>query len=109
MELTIVMYHYVRDLAHSRYPAIKGLDLELFKGQISYLQKHYNFVTVEQVIAARHQFGMIFEGGGGIIVQGNHFRPKRSCLLSMMLISTTLQMFFLCCMIKRYKALFFRR
>jgi peptidoglycan/xylan/chitin deacetylase (PgdA/CDA1 family) len=55
MELTIVMYHYVRDLAHSRYPAIKGLDLELFKGQIAYLQKHYSFVTVEQVIAAYHQ------------------------------------------------------
>jgi peptidoglycan/xylan/chitin deacetylase (PgdA/CDA1 family) len=55
MELTIVMYHYVRDLRHSRYPAIKGLDLELFKGQIAYLQKYYTFVTVEQVIAAYHQ------------------------------------------------------
>jgi peptidoglycan/xylan/chitin deacetylase (PgdA/CDA1 family) len=48
------MYHYVRDLRYSRYPAIKGLDLELFRGQIAYLQKHYSFVTVEQVIAAYH-------------------------------------------------------
>jgi peptidoglycan/xylan/chitin deacetylase (PgdA/CDA1 family) len=46
------MYHYVRDLKHSRYPNIKGLDLYLFIEQINYLQKHYNFVTVEQVIAA---------------------------------------------------------
>jgi len=46
------MYHYVRDLAHSRYPAIKGLDIELFKGQIAYLKKHYQFVTVEQVVAS---------------------------------------------------------
>jgi peptidoglycan/xylan/chitin deacetylase (PgdA/CDA1 family) len=55
MELTIVMYHYVRDLRYSRYSAIKGLDSELFKGQITYLQNHYNFVTVEQVIAAYYQ------------------------------------------------------
>jgi len=52
MNLTTVMYHYVRDLKFNRYPAIKGLDYELFKEQILYLEKHYNFVTVEQVIAA---------------------------------------------------------
>ena len=51
-KLTIVMYHYVRDLKNSRYPSIKGLDTELFRGQVEYLYKHYNFVTVEQVIAA---------------------------------------------------------
>ena len=50
--LTVVMYHYVRDLKHSRYPAIKGLDVNLFKEQLSFLKKHYNFVTVEEVIAA---------------------------------------------------------
>ncbi len=51
-DLTIVMYHYVRDLKHSRYPNIKGLDVSLFKEQIHYLQKHYHFVTIEQVIDA---------------------------------------------------------
>lgn len=49
-KLTVVMYHYVRDLKHSRYPNIKGLDVYLFKEQIGYLKRHYNFVTVEQVI-----------------------------------------------------------
>ncbi len=49
-KLTVVMYHYVRDLKHSRYPNIKGLDTSLFKEQIGYLKRHYNFVTVEQVI-----------------------------------------------------------
>lgn len=48
--LTVVMYHYVRDLKHSRYPNIKGMDIALFKEQIAYLKKHYNFVTVEEVI-----------------------------------------------------------
>lgn len=51
-KLTVVMYHYVRDLQHSRYPQIKGCDVRLFREQIKFLQKHYNFVTVEQVIDA---------------------------------------------------------
>ena len=44
------MYHYVRELKHSRYPNIKGLDISLFKEQIGYLKRHYHFVTIEQVI-----------------------------------------------------------
>ena len=50
--LTIIMYHYVRDLKNSRYPSIKGLQTEMFKEQISYLKKHYNFVKIEEVIEA---------------------------------------------------------
>ena len=46
------MYHYVRDLKNSRYPNIKGLDVNLFKEQIEYLLKYYHFVSVEQVIDA---------------------------------------------------------
>lgn len=44
------MYHYVRDLNYSRYPNIKGLDLNLFKEQLTFLKKHYNFVSIEDVI-----------------------------------------------------------
>ena len=36
-KLTVIMYHYVRDLKHSRYPDIKGLQVEEFRGQIQYL------------------------------------------------------------------------
>lgn len=52
MSLTIIMYHYVRDLERSRYLAIKGRNLEEFKGQIDYIQGHYTVVTAKQVIAA---------------------------------------------------------
>ncbi len=52
MQLTTVMYHYVRDLKHSRYPDIKGLDIRAFKYQLSYFNKHYTFVTLEEVLAA---------------------------------------------------------
>ena len=48
--LTIVMYHYVRDLKNSRFPEIKGLDLDLFTEQILYLRKHYHIITMEEVI-----------------------------------------------------------
>lgn len=51
-KVTIVMYHYVRDLKHSRYPEIKGLDISLFYEQIAYLKKHYNFITMEMLIDA---------------------------------------------------------
>ncbi|MDY6326667.1 MAG: polysaccharide deacetylase family protein [Bacteroidales bacterium] len=51
-DLTIIMYHYVRDLKNSRFPEIKGLDICFFKEQLAYLKKHYHFVTAEQVIAA---------------------------------------------------------
>lgn len=50
--LTIVMYHYVRDLVHSRYPRIHGLQIELFREQVQFLKKNYNFVTVEQILDA---------------------------------------------------------
>ncbi len=44
------MYHYVRDLKNSRYPDIKGLDINLFKEQINYMRKHYHIITMEEVI-----------------------------------------------------------
>lgn len=56
-KLTVVMYHYVRDLKHSRYPAIRGLDRTLFIGQVEYLRRHYAPVTMEQVIAAGRSGG----------------------------------------------------
>lgn len=33
----ISMYHYTRDLKHSRYPEIKGLDVGLFRKQMEFL------------------------------------------------------------------------
>lgn len=49
-KVSIIMYHYVRDLKHSRYPDIKGLDISLFYEQIEYLKKHYHFITMEMLI-----------------------------------------------------------
>jgi peptidoglycan/xylan/chitin deacetylase (PgdA/CDA1 family) len=50
--VTIVMYHYVRDLKLSRFPAIKGLPVERFRRQLDYIQGHYTPITVETLLGA---------------------------------------------------------
>jgi len=50
MKLTIVMYHYVRQLKHSLFPDIKGLETELFKEQIAYIKKHYSVISAYDLI-----------------------------------------------------------
>ena len=49
-KISIVMYHYVRNIKSSRYPNIKGLEYELFKEQIEWMDKNYQFVTIEDII-----------------------------------------------------------
>ena len=50
--VTVVMYHFVRDLRHSRYPAIKGRDAADFAGQLAYILRHHRVVRMEDVVAA---------------------------------------------------------
>ena len=50
--LTIVMYHYVRDLAHSQLPGIKGLDIAQFRQQITYIKKYYNPISAYDLMNA---------------------------------------------------------
>ena len=45
-KVTIVAYHFVRELPYTRYPAIKGLLTSEFKEQLAYLKKYYTFVTI---------------------------------------------------------------
>lgn len=51
-QVTMLMYHFVRDLKHSRYPKIKGLTNTEFKEQLSYIEKYYQFVTINDCINA---------------------------------------------------------
>lgn len=48
--VTIIMYHYVRDLENSRFPNIKGLDVEDFKQQMDFFQENYNIIKMEDLI-----------------------------------------------------------
>jgi peptidoglycan/xylan/chitin deacetylase (PgdA/CDA1 family) len=65
--LTIIMYHYVRDLPRTRYPRIKGLLTRNFEGQLDYVTKHYTVCSLKQVLSA---------------VRGEGELPPRPCLLT---------------------------
>lgn len=65
--LFISMYHYTRDLKHSRYPKIKGMDTNLFRNQMEFFKNNCNVVRMEQVIDA---------------VKGNCSLPENAVLLT---------------------------
>ena len=51
-QITIIMFHFVRDLKHSRYPDIKGLSIEDFSGQIAYFRRYYTVIGLDELLAA---------------------------------------------------------
>lgn len=66
-KLYIFMYHYIRDLQHSRYPRIKGLDISLFRQQVKEMINNFSVVTMEQVID---------------VLEGNSELPEKALLLT---------------------------
>jgi peptidoglycan/xylan/chitin deacetylase (PgdA/CDA1 family) len=50
--VTIVTYHYVRELKATRYPRIKALGRQEFVAQLDYLARHYTFVSADDLFAA---------------------------------------------------------
>lgn len=65
--LTILLYHYVRDLPNSPYPKIKGLLTKNFIGQLEYLLKYYRIIGIEECIKA---------------FKGEIILPKNACHLT---------------------------
>lgn len=66
-ELTIVMYHYVRPIANTEYPNIKGLELRKFYDQLDYLEENYSIIHTEELIKS---------------IQGSKNLPKNACWLT---------------------------
>ena len=50
--VTIVMYHYVRQLEGSRYPRIRALPLAAFHQQLDYIARHYQVIGAAELVAA---------------------------------------------------------
>ena len=44
------MYHYVREIKNSKYPKIKGVELEIFKKQLDYLKLNFNMINGDDLI-----------------------------------------------------------
>ena len=51
-QVTVIMYHYVRDLKRSRYFNIKGLTIDEFTAQLNYLSRFYTFIGIQDCIEA---------------------------------------------------------
>ena len=66
-DLTIVMYHYVRPIANSKYPGIKGLELDAFVRQLNYLQENFTVVSVDEILSS---------------IKSGYPLPKNSCWLT---------------------------
>ena len=48
--VSVIMYHYVRDLKNSRFPDIKGLDTKLFEAQIKYLTANCTVISMDTLV-----------------------------------------------------------
>lgn len=66
-DLTIVMYHYVRNIKNSQYQNIKGLETDGFRRQLDYLSDNFNIIKAEVLID---------------FVKNDTQLPKNSCLLT---------------------------
>lgn len=66
-ELNIIMYHYVREIANSRFPNIKGLEISGFIRQLDWLNKNFTIISPQHLIHS---------------VVNKEKLPYKSCLLT---------------------------
>ena len=50
--VTIVAYHYVRDVEGAAFPRIKGITPQAFEGQLDYITARYNVIDSATLVAA---------------------------------------------------------
>ncbi len=48
-KVTIVNYHYVREIKNSPYPNLKGLEFKSFQKQLDFLEKKYNIIDPDDL------------------------------------------------------------
>ena len=65
--VTIVMYHYVRDFGKTRYPNIKGLNMDDFVNQLNYLEENYTPVRMEDCIRVLNGDGSHFPDNAALL------------------------------------------
>lgn len=49
--LNVVMYHYVRDLARTKFPGLKAMDLSAFRKQVDGFRENYEMASLESALA----------------------------------------------------------
>ena len=66
-QVSIVMYHYVRELPYTRYPKIRALLASEFRAQLEYMSKYYEFVTMQECMDAINANGDHFPGNAALL------------------------------------------
>lgn len=51
--ITVVMYHYVRDQLADSFPYVNALSVSGFESQIRYFKRHYDVVSIDEVLGKR--------------------------------------------------------
>jgi peptidoglycan/xylan/chitin deacetylase (PgdA/CDA1 family) len=59
--MVFVMYHYVRDFAHSRYRGLKGITTDEFRAQLTWLRQRYRIIGHEDLLEIRAKNGQVPE------------------------------------------------
>ena len=67
MGITIVMYHFVRDVRYTAYPGIKALSVDNFRGQLDYLEQQHTVIRMEDLFS---------------LVNGSSALPENAALLT---------------------------
>lgn len=66
-DISIVMYHYVRPIADSDTPNLRGLELDGFKRQLDFLTSHFTVITAQHLLDA---------------IRGKDLLPEKACWLT---------------------------
>ena len=66
-KLTIIMYHYVRPIADSDTPNIRGLEIDGFRRQLDFLTSNYTVITAQHLLGA---------------IRGGDLLPQKACWLT---------------------------
>lgn len=66
-KLTVITYHYVRDVKKSSFPGLKAQSIKIFKKQLNYFKKKYNILTPKNFLD---------------VINGQIKLKKNSCLLT---------------------------
>ena len=74
----IVMYHYVRKIIGSEFPAIKGRETRDFIEQIAYLARHHRIVPMQALIAALHGEGETMPDNAVVLTFDDGYRDHFS-------------------------------
>ena len=66
-KLSVITYHYVRDVKKSSFPNLKAQSIETFKKQLNYFKNKYNILTPNDFLD---------------VINGQIKLKKNSCLLT---------------------------